>query len=167
MTYANVASTLALVLAISGVAYAAAIAPNSVGTRHLKSGAVTTAKLDGGAVTSAKVQDRSLRLRDLGGRFNDETRTLDTPLNVPSGGCVAKRLDLSNPTPKRFVGSLVVGYLTDADGDAVFNNNGVIAPTVVGETSQGGALIHLVLCDEGGGQSVPAGSVFHYRVIGP
>ena len=157
LTYANVASTLALLLALSGVAYAAGLAPNSVRTRHLQDG----------AVTSAKVRDFSLRLGDLGGRLNHKTESLSNPVNVPSGGCIAQAVGLRNPTPQRFIGSLVVGYLTDANGNAVFDNDGVMVPTVISETSQGGAEIHLVLCDEGGGQSVPAGSVIHYRVIGP
>ena len=46
LTYANVISTLALFLAISGgAAYAASLGKNSVGTKQLKNGAVTEAKI--------------------------------------------------------------------------------------------------------------------------
>jgi hypothetical protein len=46
LTYANVAATLALFLALGGAAYAATQLPkNSVGTKQLKSGAVTAAKI--------------------------------------------------------------------------------------------------------------------------
>jgi hypothetical protein len=49
--YANVTSTLALVVALSGTSYAAAkLAPNSVGTPQLKNNAVTTAKVKDGTL---------------------------------------------------------------------------------------------------------------------
>jgi hypothetical protein len=67
------------------------------------------------------------------------------------------------------VGSLVVGFLTDDHGNAVLDNAGVIVPTMVSETSQGGAIPNLIVCDLGSavGETVPAGSVFHYHLIGP
>ena len=47
LTYANVAATLALFLALGGAAYAATQLPkNSVGTKQLKKGAVTAAKIN-------------------------------------------------------------------------------------------------------------------------
>ena len=50
-TYANVTATLALVVALSGGAYALATLPrNSVGTRQLKKDAVKTAKVDNGTL---------------------------------------------------------------------------------------------------------------------
>ena len=166
LTYANVASTLALVLALSGAAYAVSVAPNSVGTRQLKDGAVKTPKLADGAVTTQKVRDSSLRLHDLGGEINDGTASLSSTLNVPADGCVGVGLTTFNPAPKGFIGSLVVGYLTDDKGDAVMDNGGFVVPTMISETSQGGAVANLLVCDSGsGGQSVPSGSVFHYRVI--
>ena len=65
LSYANVTSTLALVMATSGGAYAVTtLAPNSVGTTQLKTGAVTTPKIAPGAVTSGKVLNGSLQLND-------------------------------------------------------------------------------------------------------
>ncbi|HET7444734.1 MAG TPA: hypothetical protein VFJ57_08760 [Solirubrobacterales bacterium] len=57
LTYANVAATLALFLALSGgIAFAATkLARNSVGANQLKAGAVSTAKIRDGAVTGDKV----------------------------------------------------------------------------------------------------------------
>ncbi|MDX6690130.1 MAG: hypothetical protein QOG15_1587 [Solirubrobacteraceae bacterium] len=55
MTYANVVGTLALFVALGGVSYAAVTLPaHSVGTKELKTG----------AVTSAKVRNGSLRTKD-------------------------------------------------------------------------------------------------------
>lgn len=58
LTYANIAATLALFLALSGgIAFAAGkLAKNSVGANQLKAGAVSTAKIRNGAVTGDKVQ---------------------------------------------------------------------------------------------------------------
>ncbi len=49
-TYANVASTLALILATGGVAWAAGLPKNSVGTKQLRANAVTAAKIKPGAI---------------------------------------------------------------------------------------------------------------------
>ena len=57
LTYANVVGTLALFIALGGVSYAAVKLPaRSVGTKQLKTG----------AVTSAKVRDGSLLAKDFG-----------------------------------------------------------------------------------------------------
>jgi hypothetical protein len=54
LTYANVTATLALFVALSGGAYAAAkIPPNSVGTAQLKDNAVTTEKVYDGSLLAA------------------------------------------------------------------------------------------------------------------
>jgi hypothetical protein len=88
VTYANVASTLALVVALSGGAYAAGL----VGTSQLKNGAVTAPKIAAravtsqklgpgavvggkiktGAVTSGKIADGSVAPSDLSGAVHDE-----------------------------------------------------------------------------------------------
>jgi hypothetical protein len=77
--YAEIAATLAIVLATGGTAVAAArvAAPGSVDTAALQNGAVTTpklaneavsrAKLAPAAVDGSKVADHSLRLADLAG----------------------------------------------------------------------------------------------------
>ncbi len=73
LTYANVASTLALVVATStGGAYAAAqigsgdIKSNAVKSRHIASGNVKTPDLRNGAVTTGKLRDAAVGRSELG-----------------------------------------------------------------------------------------------------
>jgi hypothetical protein len=59
--YANVASTLALVVALGGTgAYAASLAKDSVTSKQIKDGAVKSVDLGAASVTGAKVKDGSL-----------------------------------------------------------------------------------------------------------
>lgn len=59
LTYANVVATLALVVAVAGGSTAIAISvklkKNSVGTKQIKSGAITADKLAKGSVTASKL----------------------------------------------------------------------------------------------------------------
>jgi hypothetical protein len=66
LNYANVIATMALFVALSGVAVAAGLPKNSVGTKQLKRGAVTAAKLKRGAVTSGKLGPKSVSAGKLG-----------------------------------------------------------------------------------------------------
>jgi hypothetical protein len=62
---AMLVACVALVVALGGVSYAAAVLPkNSVGTAQLKKKAVTAAKLNKNAVTGAKVKNRTLLAAD-------------------------------------------------------------------------------------------------------
>jgi hypothetical protein len=66
LNYANVIATMALFIALGGVAVAAGLPRNSVGTNQLKRGAVTAAKLKRGAVTSGKLGPKSVTAGKLG-----------------------------------------------------------------------------------------------------
>ena len=55
LTYSNVIASLALFVALGGVAVAAGLPKNSVGPKQLKKNAVTAAKIKKGAVNSAKI----------------------------------------------------------------------------------------------------------------
>ena len=59
-SYPVVASTLALVVSLGGGAYALSVPKNSVGTRHLKAGAVKTSKIADGAVKTPKLADNAV-----------------------------------------------------------------------------------------------------------
>ena len=64
---AMVVACIALAVALSGVSYAAShLARNSVGTAHLKNGAVTAPKIRANAVNGSKVANNSLTVDDLG-----------------------------------------------------------------------------------------------------
>jgi hypothetical protein len=54
-TYANVIATIALFVALGGVAVAAGLPKNSVGVKQLKRGAVTPVKIRKNAITSGKI----------------------------------------------------------------------------------------------------------------
>ena len=156
LTPSLVISLVALLVATSSGAYAiSTLGAGDVRTRHLAPG----------AVTSAKVKDFSLRLVDLGGKDRKQTVTTSQALSIPAGECRQGFLKLYNPAPPGVIGSLVVGYVTDAQGDAVLSNSGVVVPTMVSETSQGGAIANLVVCASSN-ESIPIGSVFHYQLIG-
>jgi hypothetical protein len=141
---------------------------NSVDGGKIVDGSIGTADLGPNSVTEGNVTDFSLRLHDLGGETNDGTSAAGFNATVPPSGCRLFTVKVFDPgaVPPGVIGSLVVGYLTDAQGHAVLNNGGVVVPTVVSETSQGGALANLMVCADSS-QSVPAASVFHYRIIGP
>ena len=95
---ALVVAFLALLVALSGVAYAqtriprdsvgnAQLRDRSVGASKLRNGAVTSTKLQDGIVTSRKVADRALRARDLAPGVLPAPRVTTTVSN--SGAAVA------------------------------------------------------------------------------
>ena len=60
LTYANVMSSIAVFMAMSGVAWAATLPKNSVGTAQLKSNAVTSSKIKTGQVASSDLKDKGI-----------------------------------------------------------------------------------------------------------
>jgi hypothetical protein len=66
LTYANVIASLALFVALGGVAVAAGLPKHSVGAKQLKKGAVTAAAIKKGAVTSGKLAPKSVVAGKLG-----------------------------------------------------------------------------------------------------
>lgn len=87
LTYANVAATLALVLALGGTAYAAApplakkLPKNSVASKQIKNGAVTTKDVKDAGLTGADVAPNSL-----GGDQVDEATLGRVPDAAALGG---------------------------------------------------------------------------------
>jgi hypothetical protein len=107
LTYANVAATFAVFIALGGSAYAATqLDKNSVGTKQLKKNAVTRAKIKKNAVTGAKVKDRSLTGDDLA------IGTI-TGSNVKDGSLRGVDIDQSSLTSVR--ASNVIGVAMDGN----------------------------------------------------
>lgn len=80
--YADVAGTLALVVALSGTAYALSLPKNSVGPKQLQRSAVITAKLHNRAVTHAKIAKGAVNLANISGTDLTGTITLSVPGNT-------------------------------------------------------------------------------------
>lgn len=128
ITYANVTATLALALVVGGgTAYAAGLAPGSVGTPQLKKGAVTTPKLAKDAVVSAKVKNGSLKIADF------------APAQVPLTGTVVRATTFTFPVSPGSTGQLLDETAECAPGETVvsggygLNNNVSVngAPNVI------------------------------------
>src|SRR4051795_1564622 len=99
VTYANIASTLALAIALgSGGAYAAGLARNSVGSRQIvnhsikghdiRDNTVTGANVADGSLTSADVADGSLTAADVAAGV--------LPTSLP-GKIIVQRVDVALP----------------------------------------------------------------------
>lgn len=88
LTYSNVIATMALFLALGGVAVAAGLPRNSVGANQLKRGAVTAAKIRKQAVTTAKLANGAVTIGKLGpnsvGPNNIGNGAITTPKLGPS-----------------------------------------------------------------------------------
>lgn len=85
LTYSNVIATMALFLALGGVAVAAGLPRNSVGANQLKRNAVTAAKIRKQAVTSAKLAPKSV----IGGKLAENSVG---PGNIGNGAVTTAKL---------------------------------------------------------------------------
>ena len=102
ITYANVMSSIAVLLALGGAtAIAAGLGKNTVGTKQLKKNAVTAAKIKKNAITTAKIKGDAVT----GAKVNEST--LGT---VPSATLA------SSLTPHEAV------HLVGAPGEPAFEN---------------------------------------------
>jgi hypothetical protein len=95
LSYANVIASLALFVALSGVAVAAGLPKHSVGASQLKKGAVTAAAIKKGAVTSGKLGPKSVVAGKLGpnavgpGNIGNGAVTSD---KIVAGGVIASSI---------------------------------------------------------------------------
>lgn len=85
-TYANVTATLALVVALSGTAYAAGLPKHSVGTKQLKKNAVTSVIVKDGTVTSGDLADQGVEPADLSAASRALAATGPVSPTLLSGG---------------------------------------------------------------------------------
>jgi hypothetical protein len=121
LSFANVTSLTALVLAMSGGAYALSIPKNSVGPSQIKKNAVTSSKIKKNSVSASKVKDGSLLSADfkagqLPAGAKGATGTPGTPgapgaPGAPLGGTIVRRTDIALPAG---AGAGVPGAITSA-----------------------------------------------------
>jgi hypothetical protein len=91
-SYANVTATVAVVLAMSGGAYAAATLPrNSVGSAQIRSGAVGSSEIRNGAVRSRDVRDGTLAVKDLSTAARKSLRGATGPTGPAGAAAVTFR----------------------------------------------------------------------------
>ena len=147
LTYANVMSTLALIIAVGGASAFAAtqLAKNSVGPKQLKKNSVTTAKIKNEAVAGAKVKKGTLT----GTQIN--ASTLGTVPTAQTAQTAQAANTLSPPEAWHEVG---------APGEPLFEgkwHNGVQAYESVAFYKDHEGVVHLRGGVKGGGESL----VFH------
>ena len=129
--------------------------------------------LQGPAGTNATVTDRALTLTDLGGPDSvDMTTPVRTAISVPAGRCINQFVGIFNPPIGAgrgvVTGGMVIGTVTEAAGAAAVDNEVAVAPSMLILTRDGGTIANLILCnDNTGTETIPVGSVFHWRVIDP
>ena len=127
LNYANVIATIALFVALSGIAVAAGLPKNSVGTKQLKRGAVNAAKLKRGAVTAGKIAPRAVVAGKLGANAvlpGNLGNGIITTTKLSDGSVIASKIKngvittnkLNNcalTTAKLGEGSVTLGKLAD------------------------------------------------------
>jgi hypothetical protein len=84
LTYANVASSIALFLALGGTSYALTLPHDSVGAKQLRTGSVGRAEIRTGGVRSAEIRDRAIAVRDISSKAMTFLRGQQGPAG-PSG----------------------------------------------------------------------------------
>jgi hypothetical protein len=119
LTYANVASSLALFLALGGVSYAAVTLPkNSVGSRQLKKNAVTASKIKNGSLGLGEFKNGALR-KGIEGPQGEQGPQGDQGPSGVSGAHVVKGAD----TTIAAVGGYGTATVTCPDGERVLSGN--------------------------------------------
>ena len=149
LSFANVMSMTAVMIALGGTSYAATLARNSVGSVQIKSKAVKNSDLGDSAVTSGKVKNGSLRAQDFAlgqipaGAGGSEG--LDGPdrcarcarrdrcgrrerCRRPASGVVVRRVDVALPAGDNLTdpGLPTSGFATCAAGEKIIGGSASI-----------------------------------------
>jgi hypothetical protein len=119
LTYSNVIATMALFLALGGVAVAAGLPRNSVGANQLKRGAVTAAKIRKQAVTTAKLANGAVTIGKLGPNSVG-------PNNIGNGAITTSKLGASSVVASTIKNSVVTTNK--------LNNEAVTTPKLANES---------------------------------
>lgn len=119
LSYSNVIATIALFIALGGVAVAAGLPKNSVGPKQLKRGAVTAAKIRKQAVTSAKLATGAVTIGKLGPNSV-------SPSNIGNGAITSAKLGPSSVLASAIKNSVVTTNK--------LNNEAVTTPKLANES---------------------------------
>src|SRR3954470_8551278 len=165
LTYANVAATAALVLAIGGTSYAAFSVPRgSVGSKQIRRG----------AVNSRHIRDRSIRLTDIGTGARRALRGQRGPAGEPatnffavvsSGGDLLRGNATSNSHTVGGSGDYTVGFAEDVSSCAysatLGSTDGTGVPAGRVTVTSAGSAVRVQTYDPAG---APADLPFHLVV---
>jgi hypothetical protein len=119
LSYSNVIATMALFIALGGVAVAAGLPKNSVGANQLKRGAVTAAKIRKQAVTSAKLATGAVTIGKLGPNSIG-------PNNIGNGAVTTPKLGASSVIASTIKNSVITTNK--------LNNEAVTTPKLANES---------------------------------
>lgn len=119
LTYANVASSLALFIALGGVSYAAVTLPNnSVGSKQLRKNAVTATKVKNGSLGLGDFKKGQLRKGTRGPQGEQGPRGVAGPSGVSGAHLV-----VGNPTTIAAVNGFGTATVTCPAGEVVLSGN--------------------------------------------
>lgn len=127
LSYANVTSTLALMVALGGTSYAAIHLPkNSVGSKQIKNGAVRSSDLGKNAVTNSKVAKNAITNSKLANNAVTSSKLADnavTTTKIADNAVTAGKLAPASVTQSTVSpGSLTAQSFACAPGDEGLDN---------------------------------------------
>jgi len=125
LSYSNVIATMALFIALGGVAVAAGLPRHSVGAKQLKRGAVTTAALRKQAVTAGKLAPKSV----INGKLGPNSVG---PGNIGNGAVTTAKLGKASVIAETIKNSVVTTNK--------LNNEAVTTPKLANEAVTGAKL---------------------------
>jgi hypothetical protein len=177
LSYANIVSTLALVLAVMATGGGVAYAHGMIGTSDIINGAVTTSKLAGGAVSTKKLKNGAVKRGKIAdgavnrpkiangavskpklaagvrAQIDDATSPWDT---IPSGRSVTGRYFDTKVVPS--TGQLIENVNLPAAAPSALEHTDVIVTGSTGDATCTGSYSN---------PTAPAGKVCVYRAAGP
>jgi hypothetical protein len=147
---ALIVAILALIVAMAGGAYAAAVPKNSVGSKQLKKNAVKSGKIVNGAVTSGKIAGKAVT----SGKFFLSASSNQNLGNIAGGDCTT--LDI--PTP----GIQATDHVLGTPPPGFTDTFGLVA-----DPNPTGGAVSLQICNlfQGGGSADPDGGGGPYKVL--
>jgi hypothetical protein len=107
LTYANVMSSIAAFAALTGVAWAASLPKNSVGTPQLKNNAVTSGKIKNGQVSGGDAKDNTFTGKDI-----NEAKLAQVP-SAASAASAANADALAGAGPAAYNIGRAYGYINE------------------------------------------------------